>query len=69
MALDGSDVRRVTFHSAADFASSWTTDGTRLVFETDRDGQWEVYSIGVDGTSPVRLTSHGAADTSPEWRP
>ncbi len=56
-------------HPAEDFSSWWTSDGTHLIIDTDRDGNWEVYSIELDGTNPVRLTTHPSDDEYPAWRP
>jgi TolB protein len=69
MNADGSDPTNLTNHPAPDFASSWRSDGPRLTFDTSRDGNWEVYSIQLDGTDVVRLTTNSADDESPAWRP
>jgi Tol biopolymer transport system component len=49
--------------------SSVMNGQSRLIFDTNRDGQWELYSIGEDGTDVVRLTNHPAADEIPKSRP
>ena len=69
MNIDGTDPQRVTNHPDDDFASSWTDDGTRLVFDTERNGQWDIYVIGLDGTNPERLTTSSSDDRFPKWRP
>lgn len=66
---DGSNPTRVTNSPVLDFASSWTSDRERLIIDTDRDGNWDIYSINVDGTDPVRLTTPPAADEFPAGRP
>jgi len=38
-------------------APEWSPDGTRIAFITDRDGNDEVYVMGVDGSNPTRLTN------------
>ncbi len=48
-------------------------DGETIVVMTNRhDGDWELYSIGIDGSGPRRLTDHvgwdGYADVSPDGR-
>ena len=40
-------------------------DDQRLVFQSDRDGNWEIYMSDVDGESVVRLTNDEAADEMP----
>jgi Tol biopolymer transport system component len=69
VAACGSNPTRVTNHPASDFASSWKSDGERLIIDTNRDGNWEIYSIKLDGTDPIRLTTHASDDEFPAWKP
>lgn len=58
---------------------SWSPDGTQVVFVADRNGNSELFKIGIpadsgdsiEGTAPVprRLTIHPAADEAPVWSP
>ncbi len=41
----------------------------RIAFETNRDGNLEIYSMNPDGTSQVNLTNDSAEDTDPVWSP
>jgi Tol biopolymer transport system component len=36
-----------------------------VIFQSDRDGNWEIYSVFIDGTMPTNLTNNPAADTYP----
>ncbi len=49
--------------------SSLSGGRNRIAFSTNRDGNWEVYVMNADGTSPIRLTNHGGDDRSPAWSP
>ncbi|NMC54484.1 MAG: hypothetical protein GYA48_12700 [Chloroflexi bacterium] len=40
-----------------------------IAFDTDRDGNREVYTMGPDGKDPVNLTNNGGDDTDPAWSP
>lgn len=40
-----------------------------LVFQSDREGGWDIYRIEADGSRLVRLTEHRAADRNPAWSP
>lgn len=51
------------------FNPDWSPDGTRVVFESGRDGQLSIYSIGVDGSDLVRLTDPEYNDEGPVWSP
>ena len=39
----------------------------KLVFETNRDGNAEIYTMNADGTDRVDLTRNPADDTDPRW--
>jgi hypothetical protein len=41
----------------------------KIVFQTNRDGNAEIYVMNADGTSRVNLTRHSAADITPHWSP
>jgi TolB protein len=41
----------------------------RIVFASDRDGNYEIYTMNPDGTDPVRLTENEAEDSQPIWSP
>ena len=43
--------------------------GERLAFNTDRDGNSEIYLMKSDGTGLVNLTNHPAFDANPAWSP
>jgi Tol biopolymer transport system component len=44
-------------------------DGTRLAFESFRDGNFEIYMVNADGSNPIRLTNDPAGDSNPVWSP
>jgi Tol biopolymer transport system component/serine/threonine protein kinase len=48
-ALDGSGLRRVTDDAARDRVPVWSPDGKSLFFYSNRDGDWNIWSIGADG--------------------
>ena len=62
-------IRRLINHSASDRSLSWSPDGRHIAFESNRDGNWEIYVMGSDGSNPRRLTNHAAADAYPSWSP
>jgi hypothetical protein len=41
----------------------------RIAFTTNRDGNYEIYTIRRDRTDLKRLTNSGAVDAQPEWSP
>src|SRR6059058_5568599 len=50
---------------------SWSPDGSRIAFQSDRNGDDEIYSMNSDGSgTPTNLTQDPSAqDFSPSWSP
>ncbi len=40
-----------------------------IAFESNRDGNQEIYVMRADGSNPRRLTQHPGTDTKPSWSP
>ncbi len=41
--------------------------GGRIAFQSDRDGNDEIYIMGCDGTGQVNLTNYSGTDKEPSW--
>lgn len=41
----------------------------RIVFNSTRDGQYEIYSMNIDGTGQTRLTTNPSNESTPAWSP
>lgn len=68
MDINGANVKRLTNTVAAhNEEASWSPDGTRLVFVSDRDGNKNIYTMSVDGTKQIRLTDDPGEDVDPTW--
>lgn len=73
---DGSEPTRLTNSPTLDEKPAWSPDGARLAFESDRDGNREVYVMnvedalqGTDGSDQTRLTYNPLFDGNPSWSP
>jgi Tol biopolymer transport system component len=54
---------------APSFWHGWSPDGTTLAFVGRRDGEWDIYTIGVGGGEERRLTSCRGLDDGPDYSP
>ena len=64
------DVNLTNTPGVFDAFSAWSPDGTRIVFSSNRDVNFEIYTMSaVDGSDVVRLTftDLGEADLRPDW--
>ncbi|MCP4726408.1 MAG: hypothetical protein GY863_15290 [bacterium] len=45
----------------------WSPEGTRIVFQSNRGGNFQLYSIDTNGNNIIRLTNHDGNDYWPGW--
>ena len=41
----------------------------KVVFSSNRDGNWDIWTMNPDGSDPVNLTRDAASDFKPTWSP
>ena len=61
------ELKQLTTDPATDFDPTWSPDGTRIAFLSQRDGNDEIYIMNSDGTCQINLTNDPADDWSPAW--
>ena len=67
-AADGSNQTRLTYNDVQDTGSSWSPDGTKIAFASEKDGNPEIYLMNAaDGSGQTRLTNTAAAEGEPDW--
>ena len=49
--------------------AEWSPDGSKIVFDSNVDGNPEIYVMNADGTGRTRLTNNAAVDAYPSWSP
>src|SRR5205085_953169 len=65
-----SGITRLTADSNDDRMASWSSDGTKIAFQSLLGGTvYQVYSMNADGSGQVDLTNTSANDTEPSWSP
>ncbi|MGB9618922.1 MAG: carboxypeptidase regulatory-like domain-containing protein, partial [Armatimonadota bacterium] len=69
MDADGSNPHPVTNDPFQDWHPSWSPDGRKLAFTSDRSGNIDIWVINADGSEARNLTNHPATDWHPAWSP
>ena len=60
---------QVTFDPGGDFNPSWAPDSRRVVFNSLRGGESDIWIVDITGGPPVPLTADAADDRFPAWSP
>ena len=69
MNVDGSEQKRLTNNPSGDLFPCWSPDGKKIAFDSNRDGNGEIYVMNADGSEPRNLTNNSARDSFPSWSP
>ena len=69
MDIEGIALKNLTRLPGRDEVGSWSADGSKIVFFSNRDGNGEIYVMGSNGRKQVNLTNHPALDAAPTWSP
>lgn len=68
MPISGGTPRRIT-SEVMSFWHGWSPDGKTLSYCAERNGNYDVYTIGVNGGREKRLTKTNGLDDGPEYSP
>jgi Tol biopolymer transport system component len=72
MRPDGTDLRRLTSLTGFDGDATWSPDGSRIAFASDRGGAFDVFTMTSDGRDQHQLTHHDSSRgyaAWPSWSP
>lgn len=60
---------KLTDSPGIDVGGSFSPDGSKIVFESDRSGSQQVYVMNADGSDQRRISFFGGRAATPEWSP
>ena len=52
----GGEAKQITSHPAYDYAPVWSPDGKTIAFASDRFGNFDIYTVSINGGIPERIT-------------
>ncbi|MES2755446.1 MAG: Tol-Pal system beta propeller repeat protein TolB [Pseudomonadota bacterium] len=65
----GASPQRLTASPGIDTGGSYSPDGSKIVFESDRSGAQQLYVMNADGSNPQRISFGGGGYATPAWSP
>lgn len=71
LSADGTQVRNLTQHPAADSSPRWSPDGRSILFFSDRDGDGReaMYTMSPDGSGVARVPGQASGLGNLSWSP
>ncbi len=69
MDADGGGLIQFTGSPGSDKVPSWSPDGNRIVFVSNREGNEDIFVMNADGTAPINITSSPGHEFTPAWSP
>jgi hypothetical protein len=48
---------------------TWSPDGSKIIFQSSRRGNWDLFEIGIDGINPNTVIATSADEIEPDWSP
>jgi TolB protein len=67
LGLKDGNPRNITNNPALDHYPAWSPDGKSIAFQSNRDGNLEIYVMDTDGNNQRRLTRKAESDKNPAW--
>lgn len=69
MNADGSAQTRLTNSPGEDWFPTWSPDGSKIAFSTNRDGRYQVYVMNADGTGATNVSNSPGGEFLHDWQP
>ena len=67
--LETRNKKRITNSTAIDVSASFSPDGKKIVFNSDRSGRRHLYVAESDGSNVKRISREGGSYYTPVWSP
>jgi len=67
--LSGGQETNLTYHESFDFHPSWSPDGTKVLFTSERSGNADIWVVSSNGGVAQQITFDAGQDDRASWHP
>ncbi|MCD4803154.1 MAG: hypothetical protein K8R16_09470 [Anaerolineales bacterium] len=67
--FENGDMTNLTNSISSERNPVWSPNGEKIAFSSERDGNWEIYTMNSNGSSVERITFDNEVDTPIMWSP
>ena len=64
---DGTGAKNLTNHPSFDGWPSWSPDGSRIAFASNRNSSYQIFTMNPDGSEVRLLANTEGRATAPQW--
>jgi TolB protein len=65
----GKNPKAITKDGQINRGPAWSPDGKKIAFTSNRDGNYEIYTMNPDGTEQTNVSNHKGNDNYACWSP
>ena len=67
--MDGMQTTQLTFYNGDNFHPRISPDGEKLVYQSARKGNYEIWLLDLTSNEEIKLTDQNGLDIKPDWSP
>jgi hypothetical protein len=64
----GEDLRQLTKRNFYDRGPTWSPNGGRIAFDSNRSGLFDIWSMKADGSDLTQITAETRRESAPDWK-
>jgi len=61
--------KNISKSSGDDMAAEWSPDGNKLIYQSNRNGNWDIFQYDITLDTTMQLTYNSSNEQNPQWHP
>ena len=61
--------KNISKSSGDDMAAEWSPDGNKLIYQSNRNGNWDIFVYDFTFDTTIQLTFDSSDEQNPQWHP